>query len=372
MRRVTFPHMGNLCITVKALFESLDVEFIIPPACTKRTLELGTKYAPELACLPLKINVGNFIESIEKGADTIVMTGGCGPCRFGYYSEVQREILKDLGHDVDFFVLELPKGNVGEFIKRIKSIVGNKSLLTVARGVKKATKVALALDELDRLSFRIRAREKIKGKTNWIMKKFHHQVQKVKSAEEILMLIENTKKELKAIEIDTKVTPLRIGIVGEIYTVIEPFANFRIEEILGDMGVEVDRSLNIGNWIMEHVIKYALGMNKNRPYEKAAKPYLKTMIGGHAQETVGNCVMYAQQGYDGVIQLYPFTCMPEIVAESILPTVSTDLDIPVLTLIIDEMTGEAGYRTRIEAFVDMLMRRKERNVAVDKYILSGN
>jgi len=33
--------------------------------------------------------------------------------------------------------------------------------------------------------------------------------------------------------------------------------------------------------------------------------------------------------------------------------------IPIITLIIDEMTGEAGYMTRLEAFVDMIkMRRK--------------
>jgi len=29
-----------------------------------------------------------------------------------------------------------------------------------------------------------------------------------------------------------------------------------------------------------------------------------------------------------------------------------------MTLIVDEMTGEAGYITRIEAFIDMLERRK--------------
>lgn len=53
--------------------------------------------------------------------------------------------------------------------------------------------------------------------------------------------------------------------------------------------------------------------------------------------------------------------MPEIVAERILPALEWDFIIPVLTLIIDEMTGEAGYLTRLEAFVDLLDRRKERN-----------
>jgi predicted nucleotide-binding protein (sugar kinase/HSP70/actin superfamily) len=52
-------------------------------------------------------------------------------------------------------------------------------------------------------------------------------------------------------------------------------------------------------------------------------------------------------------------CMPEIVAKAILPAISNDKDFPIMTLVVDEMTGEAGYVTRIEAFIDMLERRKK-------------
>jgi predicted nucleotide-binding protein (sugar kinase/HSP70/actin superfamily) len=52
-------------------------------------------------------------------------------------------------------------------------------------------------------------------------------------------------------------------------------------------------------------------------------------------------------------------CMPEIVSKSILPTISKDLDFPVMSLVVDDMTGEAGYITRIEAFIDLLERRRE-------------
>lgn len=90
-----------------------------------------------------------------------------------------------------------------------------------------------------------------------------------------------------------------------------------------------------------------------------AKPYLKTLVGGHGRETVGSAIYYRNMGFDGVIQLLPLNCMPEIVAKSILNTVSKDLDFPIMTLILDEMTGEAGYLTRLEAFVDLLKRRKE-------------
>jgi predicted nucleotide-binding protein (sugar kinase/HSP70/actin superfamily) len=53
--------------------------------------------------------------------------------------------------------------------------------------------------------------------------------------------------------------------------------------------------------------------------------------------------------------------MPEIITRQILSSVLSDYNIPVMSLIFDEMTGENGYITRIEAFVDMLNIRRENN-----------
>ena len=50
--------------------------------------------------------------------------------------------------------------------------------------------------------------------------------------------------------------------------------------------------------------------------------------------------------------------MPEIVAQNILPKVSREEDIPILSLVLDEQTGKAGYITRIEAFIDLIKRKR--------------
>jgi len=55
--------------------------------------------------------------------------------------------------------------------------------------------------------------------------------------------------------------------------------------------------------------------------------------------------------------------MPEIITRSIAPQVSKEYDMPFLSLVIDEQTGEAGYKTRLEAFVELLKRKKEKEVA---------
>ena len=68
----------------------------------------------------------------------------------------------------------------------------------------------------------------------------------------------------------------------------------------------------------------------------------------------GSGIISKGRGCDGAIQIFPFGCMPEIVSKSILPRISRDKDFPIMTLVVDELTGEAGYVTRTEAFIDLL------------------
>jgi len=88
------------------------------------------------------------------------------------------------------------------------------------------------------------------------------------------------------------------------------------------------------------------------------KLYLKRDIGGHGLESLGLKIEYAQKGYDGLIHLMPFTCLPEIIAQNIM--ISTKEKIPVLTMACDEEMGRAGTITRIEAFVDLLSENQKR------------
>lgn len=370
--KLTFPHMGNTYIVVKAMLDELGVDYIIPPFNSKKSLEIGTKLAPEMACLPLKINLGNYVEAYNRGADTILITGGRGPCRFGYYCEMSREILQDNGYKMDVITLEIPKNDPMEFIRRIKGLTGHLNPFKIVPVVKETAILSKKVDELERLVFKLRPRELERGSVDRIYKLFFQKVKLVKGIKSTVKLIEDTRNSLYRIKIKSGFEPLKVGIIGEIYTTIDSSTNFNIEAVLGNMGIEVDRSVTLSGWIFDHMLKSLFPFNKDISYQKEAKPYLGAMIGGHAQETIGNAVKYAKSGYHGIIQIYPLTCMPEIVAQSILPAIERDYDIPILTLVIDELTGEAGYMTRIEAFTDLLIRRREILSDGEDYALSGN
>lgn len=358
--KMTFPHMGNLYIPLKALFENLGLEVIIPPFNTKKTLELGVKYSPEFACLPLKINIGNFIEALEKGADTIIMAGGVGPCRFGYYGEVQKEILKDLGYSFNMIILEPPRGHLMELLSKIKMITSKKrnSFKNVVKAAKIAWEKALLLDKLDVEISKLRPIEKIKGETDKIYNKTLEQINNAKNEKELEDIKNHFLDSLNHLPVKNK-KPIKIGIVGEIYTVLEPFANLNIEKQLGDLGVEASRNIYITDWIQENLLPSFLKNKSHKEMLELARPYINCFIGGHGQESVAQIVNFCNNSFDGVIHLLPFTCMPEIVAKSAIPQVNRNNYIPVMTVVLDEHSGETGFRTRLEAFIDMIHYKKE-------------
>ena len=361
--KITFPHMGSLYIVLKTIFEELGTEVILPPKCSKRTLELGTKYSPELICVPFKITVGNYIESIEQGADTLFMWSGCDVCRIGFYNTLQKDILRDLGYDFQMITIEpmYTKDDIFDFMKKLKLVSNQASYMKILATFRRGLKILFEVDAFDDLINQKRAREIYVGDVDQLYSRFEEDIKRVKGYKETYKLLQMYRQELERIPVDRNRDVLRIGIVGEIYTVVEPFINLDLIKKLGSMGVEIHRSVTSSEFLREQIDFIPFIHSDKKEVHRAAAPYLDTEIGGHARHTVGNSALYGERNYDGVIHLLPFTCMPEIVAQSILPTVEKDKNIPILKLVLDEMTGEAGYQTRLEAFVDLLRKRRETN-----------
>jgi len=360
--KVTFPHMGNLHIPIRALFEGVGLEVVLPPPTGQQTINLGVKYSPEVACFPLKCNMGNFIEAHERGADTIIMAGGVGPCRFGYYAQVEREILHDLGLGYDMVVLEPPRGHIGELWAKIRRLTNRAPWGVVWRAIKLTWAKLSALDDLERLSFDVRCHERRRGLTTRVFRTACDAIDAASTPQEVRAAAGRGARALERVRDPQAMRrsdpPIHVGIVGEIFMVLEPAANLNVAERLGHLGARVERSIMLSDWIRANLFLDALRLRRRAdPVKEAAAPYLGHFVGGEGRDTVGNTALLAERGVDGVVHVMPFTCMPEIVAQTILPRVSRDLGIPVLTLVMDEHAAEAGLQTRLEAFCDLLRRR---------------
>ncbi|TCL67334.1 putative nucleotide-binding protein (sugar kinase/HSP70/actin superfamily) [Hydrogenispora ethanolica] len=357
--KATFPHLGNLYIPCKALLSELGLEPVVPPQTSQRTIALGTRVSPEFACFPFKVNLGNYIEAIESGAECIFMAGGAGPCRFGYYGEVQREILKEAGYHVEFLIFEAPKNQPQEFWKRIKRVVPQHTISRFRKALHIFWLKAQAIDKLDRLVNKIRPLEQFPGAATHLQNRFYQLIDDAALAKDIKQIFENCVAELQTIPQKQAPAPLKVALVGEIYMVLEPRVNFQIERILGEMGIEVKRTIYLTDWILEHLCPNVFKPGWYKQLQFLARPYLQNNVGGHGLETVAHTVEAGINDFQGVIELAPFTCMPEIIAMQVLPAVSRELSIPVLNIIIDEHSAEAGIQTRLEAFIDLLIRKRK-------------
>lgn len=357
--KITFPHMGNMYVPIKVLLDTAGIDYIMPPYCTKGSLETGIIHSPEFACLPFKTILGDFLYGIENGAEFILFCGGCGQCRLGYYGDLQSEILKSLKYNVEFVCLDLTNLTFREMLKCIKPLTEGKSGLRIFKSILYAVKMVFKVDRIDKMARTIRCRENNKGQTDRILSKFHKQVQKMTGYKNINRMVNVTIKAMKQIPVNKKYNPIKVSIVGEMYICAHPLINFDLEKKLGNMGVEVHNYLSVSQWLSKHFIQKLLPIKfRNRPLE-AAKEYMKIEdIGGHGVYTIGFSILSARNNFDGVIQLYPLTCMPEIIAQSAFDEIQKKYGIPIMTLIIDEMTGESGYMTRLEAFVDMLEMKR--------------
>lgn len=357
--KVSFPHMGTSHIAFGFLLSQLGHEVIFPPTPSKKTLSLGVQHAPEFACLPFKILLGTYLEALEAGADTLVTSGGFGPCRAGYYGELHRRILKSLGFPVRMVVFEPPLVAPLDFYRKVRAVVRpQNSWRHFYRVFRTAWEKLRILDEIEDKMNELRPLVLRQQDLSAAYAVALEYVREAATMEQVLEAGEAALQVLRAVPVDLDRKPLRIGLIGEIYVVLEPFANHDIEKILGEKGVYVHRSIRLTDWTQSNALS-----DGERDVRASASPYLNQLIGGHGQNSVGETVLYAQHGFDGVVHLAPFTCIPEIVAKSIMPAVSREKKIPVLTLFLDEQTGRTGIETRLEAFLDLLQQRRTQREA---------
>jgi predicted nucleotide-binding protein (sugar kinase/HSP70/actin superfamily) len=354
VKKISFPHMGNYFTAFEPLARLVAGEVIEPPPISKQTIELGYKHSPECVCVPFKYNLGNYIEALERGANILVQAGG--GCRFGYYGEVQETILKKMGYKFEFLKL----ANSYSPITLAKDFRSLNPKLTYAKIFRTIVLTYLRLHCLDNLEDFVRKNigfEKQKGEFEKIHKSFLQELLKTNSWLGVHKLRKKYTKIFHTIPIDKPTKPLRVGIVGELYVLMEPFSNFQIEKELAKKGIEVHRFVTVSS-ILHDCLDEIFFSRQLRKLIRESWPYLKFHLGAHGTESVAKTLELIKDGFDGIIHIKPFGCMPEVNAMSALHKISKDYEFPIIYFSFDAQSSETGIKTRLEAFYDMLTMKK--------------
>lgn len=362
---VTFPHFGPLSITLKQMMNHMGISYVILPENNDESLRTGSALCPEEMCLPFKYMAGNLKEAYELGADTAVMMATGGPCRLGEYCELLKTVLDKAGCCFEWIILDSPSEiGVKEFAARVKHLCsGNNAKCSSAKiveGLMLGLRLATSIDRFRSRLMQSAGYLECPGEAVRLLKNTMAKLENASDFRECFDIIKKAEKTLADFAYRDGAEPVKILIAGEIYTSVEPAANGGIEEMLAELGCSVMKHIDISWWI-KHTLKESVLPGRIRKSE-AAKGAIAYNIGGYGRETSARII--TDDWSDGIIKLMPAGCMPEIVTKAFCENVEEDKNLRILNLIYDELKSEAGYETRVEAFVDMLERRKR--------VLAGN
>lgn len=358
--KLSFPYMGETTVAYQKIATMLGHELITPLKPGQRTVDLGVKYAPEFACFPLKVLLGTYLEAIEMGVETIISSGGHGPCRAGYYGEVHKKILQSLGHDVRIIILDSIWDDTGRFLSDVRHIKGKNSLWRLWEVLRLVYQAIKLLGHTEQSLAKLRPYEKDPNATNRAWGEALELVDRVETLPQLKQAAANIDEIIAGIKVNPidEEYRIRIGIIGEIYVVLESSVNMEVEKKLGELGCEVRRSQYLSDWVDYHAIPHFISRPHEREVKKLGAEFFPIPIGGHAQENMGWIKQYHQWGYDGVVHLLPFGCLPELMSQSIIPSLSQELNLPIISFPLDEQSGLANNLTRLEAFIDLVKAQK--------------
>lgn len=352
-KKVVFPEMGNYYIPAKFLFSHiLNIKIMPSIKITKNTIELGNKYSPEFVCTPFKYTLGTMIEGLESGANVVMQFGG--GCRYGYYSELQEKILYDLGYDFKYInLITAGKANIKSIYKDLKDINNNLSIIKSLYYLFITRKMVKYMDLVDNYIRHHVGFEIEPGRYEVLNNNMLAEFSKVKTYFGLRRIFKRYFKQIKSIKVNKPNNCLKVGIIGELYTIMEPFANYFLERELAQYNIDITRYTNV-----EYLL-FQKG-KKIKKYLKKAQSYIKYKMGADASDNIARTLEMCESNFSGIIHIKSSFCTPEIGAMPIISKICSKYNTPIIYFSFDANTSEIGIKTRLEAFYDMIEMRNNK------------
>ncbi len=350
---IAFPQLGDYQFPIKKLLKNLThLPVLDIPPITKKTIQLGSKNSPDSVCVPFKYNLGNFIEALEMGANVLFQAGG--GCRYRYYAEVQETILRDLGYDFSMIqIIEKDHLRFRELYQHFTKLNPNLKRRTFYHQILMAFVYIYYLDKIDDI---IRARIGFEVTPNSFLKLKKRFIARMDNCNGIISMsrtYRKFKKRFLKLKIDKPKNCLKVGVIGELYTAMEPFATYELEKMLASYHIEIKRFTNLTYLLIKKALFTPFMKHK-------VKKYCQYTLGADGLDNVYRVLWLSKHKYDGIIHTKPTGCTPEIGALPIIMKAAKENNMPIIFLSFDEQTAVEGLTTRIEAFYDLIQIKKEK------------
>ncbi len=307
-------------------FKSLGFEVVISDKTTNKIINDGSAVLVSDSCFPLKVYVGHLLNLLEKGVSTIFVpslqsisfkVNNCSKIRG--LPEIIRNVV-----DIPFNMIEPTLDKTEEigfydFWEETLKPFG----ITDKKVVKRATKAGwemydnfLAMTHSG-IDYKLALSTALEGRK-----------------------INNTSRK--------EGYWLSVAIMAHGYNLFDERISMKLIEKLDKMKVKVYTSLQVSPTEAKSAIE---GLGEIQYW---ANEFELTGTAAH--------FMKRENRVDGIIALSAFGCGPDSLMVDEIAYHAKRVQMPLLHLTIDEHTGEAGFMTRLDAFVDMLWRKKRMNI----------
>ncbi len=283
----------------KRFFDNLSIKTILSGLTTKETLEKGSRYVVDEACLSLKIFMGH-VESLEGKCDYILVPRlVCVKKKeklctnFSCLYDLTRNlfITPILSYNVD---VEQKQSEFEAFLTLGKTLGFSYQESAHAYFDAKRFSEAKKLDDVDRQN---------------------------------VLLKQNN---------------LKMLLVGHPYNLYDKYIAGEIVDYLKKEKINVLYS----------------DRYDTKNIESDAAPISKEMYWTYNKEIIASLNHYKKE-VDGVIVITSFPCGPDSLANEMI--IHKVKDVPLLFLIRDELSSSVGLMTRLESFIDIIKERKNRH-----------
>lgn len=306
-------------------FNDLGIKIVLSDITTKQTISSGSALVVTETCLPIKVYIGHILNLLDKGVDKIFVPSiqsiapkiyNCSKIRG--LPDLVRNVVKRPFTMIETTLDKSEKGQgLYEFLAESVKVFGitDKNLIYRA------------------------------SKAGWrCYNNFHIMT---KSGMSYTKALNYALQGKVIIEDATKEYPISVALVAHGYNIYDDRVCMKIFDKLEAMDVKVYTSLQLSDEQLDNGIT-SLG---NEQYW--ANEHDMTGSAGHYLKDAK---------IDGIITLTAFGCGPDSLMIERITRKAKHFNKPLLNLTIDEHTGEAGFITRLEAFVDMLFRKKRANL----------
>lgn len=292
----------------------LGANVVVSRPTSKKTVNVGTAYADNELCLPVKVFYGHLMDLRDR-VDAIFVP------RIVSVAKNEYTCPKFLG------LPDMSKALEDDLPEIIAPTIN------IQEGWREYMKTVLEFGK--RFSD---SRVKILGAYRGgitVSKEYHHQMLSGKTPIELLEHKEFTVEKPR----------LKVGVAGHPYNIYDRYISMNLIKRLKSMGVDVVTA--------EMVPESVIALENSRLPKKLFWTYEK--------EVVGTVFHWANtKSVDGIIYVLSFACGPDSIVQVLLEhELRKENNVPMMPIVIDEHSAEAGLITRVEAFVDMLGRKKE-------------